>query len=48
MRESVDGRPAVAEGLEELHRLIAPRFARAEPRRRALGYVRGLLESSYK
>jgi SRSO17 transposase len=29
--------------LEQLHRRIAPRFRRAEPRRRALGYLRGLL-----
>ena len=29
--------------LEQLHRRIAPRFARSEPRERALGYLRGLL-----
>lgn len=29
--------------LEQLHQQIAPRFRRAEPRRRALGYLRGLL-----
>jgi SRSO17 transposase len=29
--------------LEELHRRIAPRFRRVEPRRRALGYLRALL-----
>jgi hypothetical protein len=29
--------------LERLHARIASRFARAEPRRRALAYVRGLL-----
>ena len=32
-----------AAGLEELHARIAPRFARSEPRERALAYVRGLL-----
>src|SRR5205809_4355928 len=32
-----------AEGLEALHARVAPRFARAEPRRRALAYLRGLL-----
>lgn len=34
---------AWAAGLAELHARIAPRFARAEPRERALAYVRGLL-----
>jgi len=34
---------AWAEGLAELHARIAPRFARSEPRERALAYVRGLL-----
>jgi SRSO17 transposase len=29
--------------LTELHGHIAPRFARSEPRERALGYLRGLL-----
>src|SRR5512134_3862012 len=29
--------------LTALHQRVAPRFRRAEPRRRALGYVRGLL-----
>lgn len=29
--------------LEQLHERIAPRFARSEPRERALGYLRGLL-----
>src|SRR5690242_10796775 len=29
--------------LDALHARIAPRFRRAEPRRRALGYLRGLL-----
>jgi SRSO17 transposase len=32
-----------AAGLADLHARIAPRFARAEPRERALAYVRGLL-----
>jgi SRSO17 transposase len=32
-----------ASGLEALHARIAGRFARAEPRRRALAYLRGLL-----
>ncbi len=32
-----------AEALTEVHGRIAPRFARAEPRRRALAYLRGLL-----
>src|SRR6266480_7458183 len=32
-----------ADGLEALHARVAPRFARAEPRRRALAYLRGLL-----
>jgi SRSO17 transposase len=31
--------------LERLHERIAPRFRRAEPRRRALGYLRCLLSS---
>jgi SRSO17 transposase len=30
-------------GLEAVHARVAPRFARAEPRRRALAYLRGLL-----
>ena len=34
---------AWASGLEALHARIAGRFARAEPRRRALAYLRGLL-----
>ena len=34
---------AWATGLEALHARIAGRFARAEPRRRALAYLRGLL-----
>lgn len=32
-----------AEGLEQLHARIAPRFARSEQRRRALAYLQGLL-----
>lgn len=34
---------AWAAGLEEVHARIAARFARSEPRERALAYVRGLL-----
>jgi SRSO17 transposase len=34
---------AWAAGLETLHARIAPRFARAELRRRVLAYLRGLL-----
>jgi len=34
---------AWAAGLEAVHTRISPRFARAEPRRRALAYLRGLL-----
>jgi SRSO17 transposase len=34
---------AWAAGLDALHARIAPRFARAEPRRRVLAYLRGLL-----
>ncbi len=34
---------AWAAGLEEVHARIAPRFARSEPRKRVLAYVRGLL-----
>ena len=34
---------AWAAGLEALHTRIAGRFVRAEPRRRALAYLRGLL-----
>jgi SRSO17 transposase len=34
---------AWAAGLDTLHARIAGRFARAEPRRRALAYLRGLL-----
>jgi SRSO17 transposase len=32
-----------ADGLVELHHRISPRFGRIEPRRRALGYLQGLL-----
>ena len=32
-----------AEGLEQLHARIAPRFARSEQRGRALAYLKGLL-----
>lgn len=34
---------AWAAGLDEVHARIAPRFARSEPRERALAYIRGLL-----
>jgi len=34
---------AWADGLEAVHARVAPRFVRAEPRRRALAYLRGLL-----
>lgn len=34
---------AWAAGLEDLFALVAGRFSRAEPRRRARAYVRGLL-----
>jgi hypothetical protein len=34
---------AWAAGRDALHARIAPRFARAEPRRRVLTYLRGLL-----
>src|SRR5919199_2528313 len=51
MGQRVEGRPAAdvgavatwAEGLEAVHARVAPRFARAEPRRRALAYLGGLL-----
>src|ERR1700719_459943 len=32
--------------LSQLHRRIAPRFARPEPRRRALAYLQGLLSAA--
>src|SRR6266436_3288213 len=34
-----------AQALRRLHARIAPRFARPEPRRRALSYLQGLLSS---
>ncbi len=40
---AMDGVEDWALGLEELAGRIAPRFIRAEPRRRALAYLRGLL-----
>src|SRR5438552_19113770 len=51
MGQPVEERPAAdvgavarwAEGLDAVHARVAPRFARAEPRRRALAYLRGLL-----
>jgi SRSO17 transposase len=35
-----------AQQLERLHARIAPRFARPEPRRRALAYLRGILSDT--
>src|SRR5213592_1556830 len=35
-----------AQALTRLHTRIAPRFARPEPRRRALAYLQGLLSST--
>ena len=51
MEQPVEERPAAAvravatwaRGLEAVHARVAPRFARAEPRRRVLAYLRGLL-----
>ncbi len=40
---TIAGAESWAQGLEELAQRIAPRFSRAEPRRRALAYLRGLL-----
>src|SRR3712207_1543181 len=40
---TIEGTENWARGLEELAPQIAPRFGRAEPRRRALAYLRGLL-----
>src|SRR5215213_7374643 len=40
---TIEGAERWAQGLEELAGRIAPRFARAEPRRRPLAYLRGLL-----
>ena len=37
-----------ATGLERLHERIAGRFRRAEPRRQALAYLRGLLRPAYQ
>ena len=34
-----------AQALARLHARIAPRFARSEPRRRALAYLQGLMSS---
>ena len=42
-RTEIEEVRAWAAGLETLHARISPRFARAEPRRRALAYLRGLL-----
>jgi SRSO17 transposase len=35
-----------AQSLTQLHARLAPRFARPEPRRRALAYLQGLLSST--
>src|SRR5256885_15705677 len=35
-----------AQELERLHARIAPRFARPEPRRRAMAYLRGILSET--
>ena len=35
-----------AQSLDELHARIAPRFARPEPRRRVLAYLRGVLSAT--
>src|SRR3712207_5994126 len=40
---TIEGTENWAQGLEGLAHRIAPRFGRAEPRRRALAYLRGLL-----
>jgi SRSO17 transposase len=40
---TIAGAESWAQGLEELAQRLAPRFSRAEPRRRALAYLRGLL-----
>jgi len=37
-----------AESLEEIHHLLRPRFARAEPRERAMAYLRGLLSTTQR
>ena len=42
-RTEIEEVRAWAAGLEALHARIAPRFARAEPRRRVLAYLCGLL-----
>ena len=41
--EEIEEVQAWAAGLQALHARIAGRYARAEPRRRALAYLRGLL-----
>src|SRR5260370_13328032 len=43
---SVDGGAQWADALAALNRRIAPRFERAEPRRRALAYLQGLLSQT--
>ena len=47
-RTEIEEVRAWAAGLEALHARIAPRFARAEPRRRVLAYLRGLLGTAGK
>ena len=42
-RTEIEEVQAWAAGLEAMHARIAGRFARAEPRRRVLAYLRGLL-----
>ena len=42
-RTEIEDVQAWAAGLEAVHARISPRFARAEPRRRVLAYLRGLL-----
>ena len=34
-----------ADALEEVERILSPRFVRAEPRRRAMTYLRGLMST---
>src|SRR5215213_2761506 len=43
VRQVVKQAQVWANGLVELHERISPRFRRGEPRRRALGYLQGLL-----
>jgi hypothetical protein len=43
---SVEELRSWVDGLEELQERLAPLFARAEPRRRALAYLRGLMSQT--